>query len=109
MLDPIVIGCDWHAVVTATPTDGETTMDVITQLTGASVSAKLVTYDGTVLLTVASAVVSDAAEREITLTLTDVETATLTARKALWDIRVTTASSLVYPLRMPPQDVLAVP
>jgi hypothetical protein len=96
-LDKIIVGCDWVGTLTVTPTSGETASDVTTHLTGASVAANLEDIDGTVIATAAGAVVS-AANRTVSLTLTDTITSGLTPGDYRWDARLTTSGGMIYPI-----------
>lgn len=109
MLDPIVKGCDWVGQIELTPSDGQTEADVVTDLTDATVSAKLTDRDGVLVLASTFAVVGSAPLRLIVISFTDTQTATLAARRHYWDIRVTTDAGDVLPVREGPIRVLAFP
>lgn len=98
-MDPITKGNDWIHVVTVTPTSGQVAADVTTALTGATVSARLVQKNGT-LVVAASAVVTSASDRTVTITLTDTQTATLSARRHYWDVEITTTGGLIFPIEL---------
>jgi hypothetical protein len=73
--DPIVRGTDWVGTVRVAPTDGQTNADVTTSLTGATITCEL--WFAAASVVTGSGAVLDADDREITLILTDVETAAL--------------------------------
>ncbi len=94
-LDPIVIGCDWSAVILVVPTDGRTEADVTTDLTGSSVAAILRDAAGT-SVAVGSGSVLSAAERKITLALSSSASGVLSPTESCaWDVRVTNGSRIL--------------
>jgi hypothetical protein len=106
--DRVVIGCDLLLAVIVEPVTGQSAADVITAMTGASASAVVVTLDGDSTIATASASVT-AATRTLTITMTDTVTSALTAQPGLWRVRITTADGLVWPVKMPPALIRALP
>lgn len=106
--DTIVIGCDVKLDVVIDPIAGQSESEVSAALTGATVSAVVLSSDGTT--TIATASVSIAAStRTITIALTDTVTGALAPGPYVWRVRVTTASGMVWPVRMPRAFVRVLP
>jgi hypothetical protein len=106
--DTIVVGCDFSLSLIIEPISGQTEAEVITALTGASASAAVIDSDADGTLASATASVT-AATRTLTITMTDTVTGALTAQHGLWRVRITTAAGLVWPVRMPPALIRALP
>lgn len=105
-LDPIVTGATWRAVITADPTSGQTNSDVSTVLDGASVSARILNPDGTAAVTCTAAVLLHQ-QRTVTISMTAVQTATLTPNGVYaWDVKVTSTTPETFPLAIPGRPVV---
>ncbi len=105
-LDPIVTGATWRAVITAEPTSGQSNSDVSTVLDGASVSARILAPDGTAVVTCAAAVLLHQ-QRTVTISMTAVQTATLTPNGVYaWDVKVTSTTPETFPLAIPGRPVV---
>lgn len=98
MLRPIKIGRDWFATLTVTPdpeTD-DTNSTVTSALTGATATARLLNSSGTSLATFTTTITS-AANRTITISLTDTQTTTLSATPGCRvDLYITLSSTELY-------------
>jgi hypothetical protein len=105
-LDPIVTGATWRAVITAEPTSGQSNSDVSTVLDGASVSARILNPDGTAAVTCTAAVLLHQ-QRTVTISMTAVQTATLTPNAVYaWDVKVTSTTPETFPLAIPGRPVV---
>ena len=106
--DEIVIGCDFARDVIVEPIAGQTSAQVVTAMTGATAAAVVLDFDGTTVLATATVAVT-AATRTLAISLTDTQTTALEAGEALWRVRITTATAAVWPVRMPPAQIRALP
>lgn len=105
-LDPIVTGATWRALITVTPTDGQSNADVSTVLDGASVSARILLPDNTAAVTMTGTVVSHN-QRTVQISMTSVQTATLVPNGVyLWDVKVTSTVPETFPLAIPGRPVV---
>jgi hypothetical protein len=105
-LDPIVNGTTWRGVITVEPTSGQTNADVTTALTSATITALIVDPSGTTVVT-ASAVVTSAANRTVTITISTVNTALLTAGAVYaWKVLVVTTTPETFPLAVPGRPIV---
>lgn len=99
-LDPIVAGCDWQATLIVDPTLGQTAQSVVTDLTGATVAARLIDLGGTVRAT-GVAVVSSASDRKIEASFTAASTRLITPGVGfILDVRVSTVGGFVRPVQV---------
>jgi hypothetical protein len=106
--DSIVIGCDFEMSVTIDPPIGQSNEWLDGVLAGASASAVILDTDGITVLATATATISTVL-RQITVSLTDTITATLTPGIYNWRVRLTTSGGLIWPVRMPRAEVRALP
>ena len=107
--DTIVIGCDFALSVVIDPVDGQSEADVVTALGGgATATAVVLDTDGTTTIATATAAIT-AATRTLAISLTDTITGALAAGSYLWRVRITTATGLVWPVKMPRAEVRALP
>jgi len=105
-LDPIVNGATWRGVITVEPTSGQTNSDVTTALTSATITALIVDPSGTTVVT-ASGVVTSAANRTVTITVSSVQSATLTAGAVYaWKVLVVTTTPETFPLAVPGRPIV---
>jgi hypothetical protein len=105
-LDPIVNGATWRGVITVEPTSGQTNADVTTALTSASITALIVDPAGTTVVT-ASGVVTSAGNRTVTITVSSVQSATLTAGAVYaWKVLVVTTTPETFPLAVPGRPIV---
>lgn len=109
--DVITVGRDFSLVVILEPIAGQTEAEVVTALgSGATVSAYVVDTDAaaTAIVTATGAITS-AADRKITISLTDTQTTSLTPGHYRWRVYVTTetGTALLWPVAMPPAIVRA--
>lgn len=99
-MDLIVKGCDWSADLTVGPGANETNDDVVTQLTGATVTAAL-RWRGGLQATTPTASVQSASNRIVRVTFTAAQTAQLAVRQDYrLDLRVTTSAAKTYPIEV---------
>lgn len=106
-VDEIVIGRDYTATITIDPAPGKTNAEVVTELTGSTITARILDSDGTTVITSTITGAVSAAARTITLTITDTVTTALAAGSHyLWDVKVTTTGALIWPVRMPRRCVI---
>lgn len=107
--DSIVVGCDFALDVVVEPKPGQTADDVITAL-GSPATATAVVLDLDGLTTLATATVAiTAATRTLQLSMTDAATSALDPGPGRWRVLITTASGAVWPVRMPPAQIRALP
>lgn len=105
-LDPIVNGATWRGVITVEPTSGQANADVTTALTGAAVTALIIDPAGTTVVT-ATGVVTSAANRTVTITISTANTALLTAGAVYaWKVFVVTTTPETFPLAIPGRPVV---
>jgi hypothetical protein len=105
-LDPIVNGATWRGVITVEPTSGQTNSDVTTALTSATITALIVDPAGTTVVT-ASGVVTSAANRTVTITVSSVQSATLTSGAVYaWKVLVVTTTPETFPLAVPGRPIV---
>ena len=98
MLRPIKIGRDWFATITVAPDPetSDTNSTVTSALTGATATGKLLSNAGATLATF-TATITSAANRTITLSLTDtVTTAMSAALGCRVDLYVTLSGGELY-------------
>jgi len=106
MLDPIVRGCDWQAVIVVEPTSGRTVADVVAELTGAEVSVRLHGPGSSVLGSGCGSVIS-ARERTILVEFASTKTKRFAeCIGCVLDVRITTKSGCVRPIHV--RDRIAV-
>jgi hypothetical protein len=105
-LDAIVTGATWRADITVTPTDGQTNSDVSSVLNGASISALILNPDGTTAVTATGAVVSHN-NRHVRLTITAVQSATLTPGAVYaWRVMATSTTPETFPIAVPGRPIV---
>lgn len=100
-VDSIVVGRSWEASIVLDPAPGKVAADVVTELTGATCTARIVDTDGSTVITSDIAESIDAASRTITLTLTAAQTASLVPGRYRWDVKITATDTSQWPVRMP--------
>jgi hypothetical protein len=105
-LDPIVNGATWRGVITVEPTGGQTNADVTTALTSATITALIIDPAGSTVVT-ASGVVTSAANRTVTITVSSIQSATLTAGAVYaWKVLVVTTTPETFPLAVPGRPIV---
>lgn len=105
-LDPIVNGATWRGVITVEPTSGQTNADVTTALTGATITALIIDPAGTTVVT-ATGTVTSAANRTVTITISAVNSALLTAGAVYaWKVLVVTTTPETFPLAVPGRPIV---
>lgn len=106
MLDPIVRGCDWQAVIVVEPTSGRTVADVVAELTGSEISVRL-HGPGSTILGVGRGSVLSARERTISIEFSAAKTKRFAeCIGCALDVRITTKSGRVRPIHV--RDRIAV-
>ena len=109
--DAIMVGRDFSLVVILEPIAGQTEAEVVTALgSGATVTALVVDTDAAATtIATATGAITSAADRKITITLTDTQTTGLTPGHYRWRVHVLTetGTGLLWPVDMPPAVVRA--
>lgn len=100
----ITVGRDWRAAIIVDPVDDQTASDVVTEMTGATCTARILGTDGTTVITSNVTAAVDAANREITLTMSAANTTGLAPGIYRWDVKLTTPGGgdpKVWPIAVP--------
>ena len=98
--DPIVVGCDWQATLIVDPTIGQTAQTIVTNLTGATVAARLIDATGTVRAT-GTATITSTTERTVEVVFTASTTRQLAPGVGhVLDVRVTTSGGQIRPVQV---------
>jgi hypothetical protein len=98
-LDAIVVGYDYRATVVIDPPAGLEDDDVETELTGATVTARILDSDGSTVIATGVTETVDAGDREVTLVIASAVTALLApGSHYVWDVMVTTSGAKKWPV-----------
>lgn len=107
--EDIVVGCDAIAIFEIVPPDGMTNAEVVTALTGATLTASIVDTDGSTEVVAGASLIAEIDEgaRLVQLSMTAAVTAVLTPGVYRWNVYITTSGGSVWPFAMREAQVYA--